>query len=106
MELIEAIKTCLARSFQFTGRASRAEYWKRFGLSLLVTCIGAGVALVSITIIGALCKSSGLADFGFFAGFLILFPVYASIIWTFWIGFVRGEPHTNRYDPPPSRVSP
>ncbi|WP_342076667.1 DUF805 domain-containing protein [Yoonia sp. SS1-5] len=33
----DAIKTCLAKSFQFKGRASRSEFWWYGGLLLVVT---------------------------------------------------------------------
>ena len=31
MKAIDAIRTGFAKSFQFSGRASRAEFWRRFG---------------------------------------------------------------------------
>jgi len=34
-----------------------------------------------------------------------LFPPFASIIWTFWIGFVRPEPAPNTYGPNSQEVS-
>lgn len=37
--------------------------------------------------------------------FFFVFIPYASIIWTFWIGFVRPDPHTNTYGPNPNEVS-
>ena len=43
----------------------------------------------------------------FFGGWLMLpaFIPYASVIWTFWIGFVRPEPAYNRYGPNPYEVN-
>ncbi len=68
--------------------------------------LGIAVALVVVAIIGTLAQNSGLAFFGFIAGFLTLFPIYASIIWTFWIGFVKGEPGPNSYGPNPLDAAP
>ena len=35
---------------------------------------------------------------------LILFAPYASVIWTFWIGFFRSDPNPNQYGPNPNEV--
>ena len=38
---VQAIKTCLAKSFQFSGRASRPEYWWFAPLGILFPIVGA-----------------------------------------------------------------
>jgi uncharacterized membrane protein YhaH (DUF805 family) len=43
----------------------------------------------------------------FFGGWLMLPAIipYASVLWTFWIGFVRPEPGANQYGPNPQEVT-
>ena len=176
MRPAEAIKAFFAKSFAFSGRAPSPEYWKRFGLSLLVTFVlqvcaftlvrgimgpsavapgpltsanmpfgaiflvsvalisflmlsttarrfqdhgwsgrwflwmfyllGPAAVLVLVTVVGILTDKNSLANFGFFSGFFSLFPIYASIVWTFWIGFVKSTPGPNRYGPNPLEVTP
>ena len=154
----QSLAQFISSSFQFSGRASRSEYWKRFGKSLLVVCVFQWVVIlalyltigsnaiatgpislsnmplgaiilvslglicfltlsttarrfqdhgwsgrwfqwmfyllslattcIAITVVGILMQSATVADVGFSIGFLILSPIYASIIWTIWIGFV------------------
>lgn len=38
--------------------------------------------------------------------FIINFIAYASVIWMFWIGFVRPDPNGNDYGPNPTEVNP
>jgi uncharacterized membrane protein YhaH (DUF805 family) len=88
-----------ARRFQDCGWSGRWFLWMFY---LLIPAIALGI----VTIIGTITNNAALAVFGFVAGFLALFPIYASIIWTFWIGFVRTEAGPNLYGPHPNEVTP
>ncbi len=47
---IRSIKTCLAKSFQFSGRASRSEFWW-FTLILIIVLVGV-LLLIDISALG------------------------------------------------------
>ena len=176
MNAIDAIRTGYAKSLQFSGRASRAEFWRRFGgtlatvlmsqvLALLIlinTLGGDAIATGPVTIknlpflllviisaaffsflmlsttarrfqdhgwsghwfrwmlypltlcvlsvltaiIGYMLQADNLALSAALVGFFAVFCPYASVIWTFWIGFVKPDPTPNRYGPNPLEASP
>jgi uncharacterized membrane protein YhaH (DUF805 family) len=171
----QSLARFISSSFQFSGRASRSEYWKRFGKSVLVVCVFQWVVIlalylmigsdaiatgpislanmplgaiilvslgmicfltlsttarrfqdhgwsgrwfqwmfyllalaatcVAITVAGILMQNATFANAGFSMGFLTLFPIYASIIWTIWIGFVKADTGSNQYGPNPLEAS-
>jgi len=45
MDAAQAIKTCLRKSFQFSGRASRSEYWWFMGFIALAVAIVAAIPM-------------------------------------------------------------
>lgn len=45
MDAAQAIRTCLRKSFQFSGRASRSEYWWFMGFIALTVCIVAAIPM-------------------------------------------------------------
>jgi uncharacterized membrane protein YhaH (DUF805 family) len=174
MNAIDAIRTGFAKSFQFSGRASRAEFWWLFGAAFLlttaaqlfglliilkwlpdvefqsgpVTLSNAPFALLLIvsaaffgaimlaptarrfqdrgwsgrvfrgvwfvlpltlvfvimSVVGYIRRDEGLTILGVLLGFLSIFPSYGAVVWTFWIGFLKGDPSTNKYGPNPYEV--
>jgi uncharacterized membrane protein YhaH (DUF805 family) len=112
----EAIVTCLRNYFNFSGRASRAEYWW-FTLFVVLTTIGG-------KIIDAMTQ--GVADGGLFeslVALVVIVPHLAVAVrrlhdtnrsgWWWWLWFVpligwlvmlvwlceAGDAEPNRYDP-------
>ncbi len=71
MTPLQAIKTCLTKSFQFSGRASRAEFWWFLPLPILITVF-------------ALYNAGASNEFGSSAAFFILqsvlFPMLSFIL--------------------------
>lgn len=49
MRLIEATKSCLTKAFQFSGRASRSEFWK---FILFIILVSIGLIIVNSLIVG------------------------------------------------------
>jgi uncharacterized membrane protein YhaH (DUF805 family) len=173
---LHSITTCLRKSFDFSGRASRAEFWmhlalcfvviillqlfftvtilpvKEFGtieidgvktryslLSILgffiplllsasmlaVTArrfqdygwsgrwfrwmfylVGLAVILAITAVLGAFVQNPTMFNASFYYGFMAIFPPFASVFWTFWIGFLPSSPGPNRYGPNPREVTP
>ena len=71
----QAIKTCLAKSFQFSGRASQAEFWWFVGLVLLG---GLVIAFVDDRLIGH--RNSAFAEHHLLIWlyiFVVLLPLHA-----------------------------
>ena len=81
-----------ARRFQNNGWSGRWFQWMFSFLALTAAC-------VPITVSGILMQNATVANVGFSMGFLTLFPIYASITWTLWIGFVKADPGSNHYGP-------
>jgi len=124
MSFLEAIQTCLRKYADFTGRASRPEYWW-FALAYVILYFG-GVILVS-AIGERLVGGAGFVLLMVMLGFVI--PMLAAMVrrlhdtgrsgWWYFITLVpfvgpiillvilasEGEHGLNQYGPPPGRGS-
>jgi len=89
---------CTARRFQDHGWSGR---WFRWMMYLCWFVIG----LILLFAIRAVFTGGAVLTSVPPWLFLPLFPPFASIIWTFWIGFVRPEPAPNIYGPNSQEVS-
>ena len=85
----------VARRFQDHGWSG---HWFRRIFLLGLPCIVFGSAAL---VLGVLSNNDAIAWLGFGLSFFAGFVAYASVIWTFWIGFVRPEPGANAYGPLP-----
>ena len=101
---IEAIKTCFMKYANFSGRASRAEFW----WWQLAVFIGCCIPLLNYAVIlGTIVPSLAvtwrrLHDIGKSGGFYFMgfIPIAGAIILI--INFCKiGEPHPNRFGPNP-----
>lgn len=117
MSFWEAVRTCFRKYADFTGRASRPEYWW-FVLSYLVAFSGA-------VIVDGVVGARGILTLIVFLVYLL--PSWAALVrrlhdtgrsgWWYFISWVplvgivllvflasAGEPGPNRYGPPPGHV--
>ncbi len=89
---------CTARRFQDHGWSGR---WFRWMMYLCWFVIGLILLFASRAAFTGGAVLTSVPPWLF----LLLFPPFASIVWTFWIGFVRPEPTPNIYGPNPQEVS-
>jgi uncharacterized membrane protein YhaH (DUF805 family) len=112
MQFDTAIKTCFRKYADFSGRATRPEYWFFFLLSLAL-----GVAAVAIHpffgLLQLACVIPHLAagcrrlhDIGKSGWFLLisLVPVLGLLVLLYFLS-QPGDPATNTYGPPPAGVA-
>lgn len=118
MSFTEAVRTCFSKYVDFTGRASRPEYWW-FVLSYLVVYLAAAMLDAAIGTGGVLAGLVGLAyllpmlaagvrrlhDTGRSGWWLLLplVPIVGSIVLIVFLAS-PGEPGPNRFGPPPGEA--
>ncbi|MEM9350883.1 MAG: DUF805 domain-containing protein [Pseudomonadota bacterium] len=86
-----------ARRFKDHGWQGSWFSWMRWpAYALLIV----SVVAIGLSFLGNIETATSLS----FVGFALAFPPYASVIWCFWIGFVRPEPGLNAFGPNPSEV--
>jgi len=109
MNFFEAIKTCFSKYVDFTGRASRAEYWWFalfvFVLAIVFTIIDPNRAFIFH--LGVLLPQLAvgvrrLHDIDRSGWWLLigLVPIIGSIVLIIWF-CQRSDPNANEYGPPP-----
>lgn len=114
MHMMDAVKSCLQKSFDFNGRASRSEYWWFYLAFNVITTLFGVIAVFMWTITGSEVwtiivylpyllylplLSAGVRrihDHGK-SGWLILVPLY-----NFYLTIVEGEGMPNAYGPVPT----
>jgi uncharacterized membrane protein YhaH (DUF805 family) len=113
----------------FKGRGNRKEYWAAmgamFGLGFILGLVGgnfgASMAGPSLFFMIRRLHDTGKSGwwalaitFGPFVPMIALLPfapmtvllpmvVLLSVVWTIWLGAIPGDPHENRWGPPPGR---
>jgi uncharacterized membrane protein YhaH (DUF805 family) len=117
MGFVEAVSTCLSKSFDWGGRASRSEYWW-FTLAVILANFGAamvmaaaetvGLILFVIVILGGLAAATGavvrrLHDTGRSGWYywISLIPIIGGFI-LLWMLIQPSEARQNAYGPPPT----
>ena len=81
MNFVESIKTCLGKYVDFSGRASRAEYWWFFLFSFIIGLIPVVNFLSILLIVPTLSVSwRRMHDIGKSGWFLII-PLYNLYLW-------------------------
>ncbi len=111
MTFVDSIKTCLNKYVDFSGRATRSEYWW-FYLAYLLAYVGVAAlaALTGSSIFGilAMVLSLGLLLPQIAAGvrrmhdsdksgWFLLVPFY-----NLYLAVIPGTPGDNRFGPPPA----
>tara|TARA_B100000214_G_C23824380_1_gene561195 strand:- start:127 stop:681 length:555 start_codon:yes stop_codon:yes gene_type:complete len=116
MDPMDAVKTCLQKSFVFKGRASRSEYWWFYLAFMLITTVFGviGVFMWAITGYEAFSYIVYLSYILYFpllsagirrihdhgkSGWLILVPFY-----NFYLSIAEGEAVPNIYGPVPTNI--
>lgn len=118
MSFAEAVKTCFSKYVDFTGRASRPEYWW-FVLSYVIAYfvalffdLAVGTTAVLTTLVGLVYFLPMLAagvrrlhDTGHSGWWLLisLVPLVGPIVLIVFLASA-GEPGPNRYGPSPGRA--
>ena len=95
---IEAVKVCLTKYIDGTGRASRSEYWYFALFAFVVDILTGGIAVILLLIPSITVAVRRLHDIGKSAWALLwaLVPLVGLIVLIVYA--VRpGEPHTNAY---------
>lgn len=123
MTFVDSVKTCLAKYADFSGRATRSEYWW-FYLAFILFCI-AGLVLAGI--LSSISETLGMIGFGIVAlgalGFILpslaagvrrlhdvdksgwflllgLIPIVGLVLLYFFV--IPGTPGDNRFGAPPA----
>lgn len=111
MSFTEAISSCFRQYVGFSGRAPRSEFWY-FQLFAILLGIGASIVdptgviggLISLVLLlpGLAVSARRLHDTNRSGWWLLiaLIPLVGIIILIVWWAS-RGEPHANRFGPPP-----
>lgn len=103
MNFVESIKTCLGKYVDFSGRASRAEYWWFFLFSFIIGLIPVVNFLSILLIVPTLSVSwRRMHDIGKGGGwwFINLIPLIGNI-WFIVLAATKGEPTANRFGDAP-----
>ena len=109
MSFGEAIRTCLRKYAEFSGRARRSEYW----WFILFTAIAQGVATSAfgddfgkaislaffLPTLAAASRRLHDADHSAWSLLLVLVPIVGWIVLITWLATVGTESH-NRFGPP------
>lgn len=109
MDFQTAVQTCLRKYVDFSGRASRSEFWW-FALAQLVVLFSAnlihdfvgfivGLALLLPSLSAGARRLHDVDKSGWFQ-LLLIIPLINLVVIFFWVG--RSQPEANSYGEPPS----
>ena len=116
MPLMDAVKTCVQKSFTIEGRASRSEYWWFYlafiiadiGLTLVDSALGTPLILLLLALIPAsFCAAiRRMHDVGKSGWWLLisLIPLIGGLVLLYWFIFDGGQPHANDYGAVPTNT--
>ena len=108
-----AIKTCLRKYADFSGRAARPEFWWFFLFQVIVMVVTGmvsetlnGLAALALLLPGLAVGARRLHDIGKSAWFLLvgLIPFVGWLIMLYW--FVQPSAAANEYGPPVGTADP
>ena len=109
MNIQESARTCFTKYADFTGRASRSEYWWFVLFQVLVSLASSmlgdvvnGLVMLGLLLPGLAVGARRLHDIGKSAWFLLLWfiPLIGWIILIVW-ACQKSDPASNVYGPPP-----
>jgi uncharacterized membrane protein YhaH (DUF805 family) len=90
----------IARRLQDLGISGEFCRWAFYALSLSIPCI-------ALSILGLIKDHTGMTNFGFGAGLVVLAPSMFCVLRSPWeLSFKKGEPGPNQYGPNPLEVTP
>ena len=109
MSPIDAIKSCIAGSLSFEGRASRSEFWWFFlfyqivNMGLSMAAVAAEIPMLGLVIFLLIPASLSVSarrlhDHGK-SGWFMLIPFY-----NLYLFIIDGEGEVNKYGAPPTNV--
>ena len=117
MPFMDAVKSCLTKSFDFRGRASRSEYWwfVLFGMVFNISCtilafvsdIGVIALLPVLLVPASVCLViRRLHDTGKSGWMQLLFiiPLVNFVLIILWLVVDEGEPQGNAYGDVPTNM--
>ena len=116
MPLMDAVKTCVQKSFTIEGRASRSEYWWFYlafiiadiGLTIVDSALGTPLVLLLLALIPAsFCAAiRRMHDVGKSGWWLLisLIPLIGGLVLLYWFIFDGGQPHANDYGAVPTNT--
>jgi uncharacterized membrane protein YhaH (DUF805 family) len=109
MSFGEAIRACLRKYAEFTGRARRSEFWWFFLFTLIVESVatslvdqdfGNAVSLVFLLpVLAAASRRLHDTDHSAWSLLLVLIPIVGWIVLIVWLATEGTESH-NRFGPP------